>query len=276
LLSASPAQAANKVKALEIPWKNLSDQQMSSLGKKVLTVQSDLWRHAESNHFVYHYTDRKKAEMMFFHSEFFYDWIKKRLGVKKDKWASKGHVFIFSDAGMWQTVQSHTGLHGQGVTFSDGREIFMYRQANALAPRQIIAHEMTHIILFRFLGANVPLFLNEGFAEYSSYKGLARQLGKSEYAIRSYIPKVPKEAYISLKELSSMQSYPTSEKKRRLFYQESEWLVRFLIQENKSGDLYPLLKQMVTGQSFEKALQKVYGLKMSKFEDAFVAYAVKK
>ena len=260
----------------EIPilsFENLSDKDITPQGKSALSLNRENWRHAETPHFVYHFTDAKQAETVYLHAEVQYQWIKVLFGVEKDGWAKKGHIFVFEDEETWKKFNTRGGEKFLGfAAFTDGWELFMHRAPYWLSPQKTLAHEITHIIVFRFLDGPIPLFLNEGFAEFMATKAVAVQAGGNEYSIRT-LQLVPKDDYISLKELSDARSYPPN---IQIFYRESELLVRFLILNHGSKNFYSVLKKVSQGEDFQKVLDAVYGFSLSELEEKFQAYAIAK
>lgn len=225
------------------------------------------WQETESEHFVYHFHSEKTAETITTYAEIYYQWIKTFFGITEDEWPDKAKIFIYEDEAAWKEfVKQSTVAAESPNAYTNGRELFIYRTPFWLSPRQTLAHEITHIVLYRFLGGPIPLFLNEGFAEYVSYKMLATHFGGNEYAIRT-VKKMTPETYIPLSELIEHKTYPKDNVKD--FYKESELLVRFLI-EKKSGDVfYQFLDNISKGESFEDALETTYELTLNGLEEEF-------
>lgn len=159
--------------------------------------------------------------------------------------------------------------------FTDGWELFMYRNPFWLAPRQVLAHELTHIILFRFLEGPIPLFLNEGFADYVSFRAISTQFEGNEYNVR-LVELVPPDQYIPLQELAGMTYYPQTRDGVINYYRESELLVRYLVTTYGNEKFYSFLHGMSTGETFKKMIQKTYELDLRDFEEKFKAFAIVK
>ena len=254
-----------------LSFQDLSDQDITPQGKSALSLNQENWRHAETPHFVYHFTDEKQAETIYLHAEVQYQWIKDMFGVEKDTWKKKGHIFIFEDKQVWEKFNTRGGEKFLGFAgFTDGWELFMQRAPYWLSPQRTLAHEITHIILFRFLDGPIPLCLNEGFAEFMATKAVAVQAGGNEYNIRT-LQLIPKDEYISLRELTQARSYPSN---IQAFYQESELLARFLILNYGSKNFYSVLKRASQGEDFEKVLDGVYDVDLPELEEKFKTYAI--
>lgn len=262
----------------EIPtreWRDLSDQDLSPEGKLALSSDKTLWKHAETEHFVTHFTDAKEAETVYVHAEVYYGWIKELFGVTTDTWKKKMHLFVFQDSRSWQAFLDRTHPSLQTDAFTTGWELFVKRGSYWLSPMKTTAHEITHVILFRFLDGPIPLSLNEGFAEFVSYRALAMQMGRSEYDLRTF-QLVPEEKFIPLKDLLSARDYPAAPEDVEIFYRESELFVRYLILNHNSKDFYRFLRNVSAGQLVLKSLEGIYGMDFEILSERFEAFAIKK
>jgi hypothetical protein len=258
-----------------VSWGNLSDKDISIEAGVVLHLNPDSWKHSESAHFVYHFTNAKEAETVILHAEVYYGWIKDMFGVTQDEWKKKVHVFIFEDEKVWEEFKHRGTLEPMigADAFTTGRELFIHRASFWLAPQKTLAHEITHVVVFRFLDGPIPLFLNEGFAEFMSYRAVSLQADGDEFRIRT-IRLIPEDRYIPLKKLADTVVYPKELEEVRVFYQESELLARYLILSYEKTKFYSLLKSVSQSKSFAYSLHEVYGLALDELEEKFKAYAI--
>jgi len=257
----------------EVKWDNISDKDISPKGRAALAFENIIWKHAETEHFVYHFTDDKQAETIYVHAEVYYKWIKNLFGVTKDTWAKKNHIFIFSDKKAWQGFRDRIGKGSKATAFTDGWELFIYREPHYLEVREDLAHEITHVIVFRFLEGPIPLYLNEGLAEFMSIRAIAAQLGRMEYDLRP-VELVSETDFIPLQDLAIMDDYP--KEKTKVFYNESGLFVRFLIFTYKGEQFYEFLRIISKGSDFKKAITQVYRIDIEEFQGQFKKYALKK
>ncbi len=256
-----------------VRWEDLSDRDVSAEAKAALSSDPGPWLHAESAHFIYHFVDAKLAETVLLHAEETYGWIKPIFGVAEDAWKRKVHIFIFEKKDAWDRFIERVGSGTHPGAFTTGWELFQYRDSFWLAPQHTLAHEVTHIVAFRFLKGPIPIFLDEGLSEYIATRAAARQTGGDQYAVRT-LGLIPESDYIPLAELSSFKAYP-AEDRIRTFYHESELLVRFLILENK-GDFRAFLEDVSSGTVWHRALEGHYGIEADALEDGFRKYSVLK
>ncbi|MEW6170876.1 MAG: hypothetical protein AB1472_04905 [Candidatus Omnitrophota bacterium] len=262
--------SAGQIPILE--WNELSDKDISPDAKLAFSSNKNSWEHAQSEHFIYHFTDQKDAETIYNSAEVYYKWVKETLDIKEDTWVKKCHIFIFSDENTWEEFRAKAWSKQTGDALTNGWELFMYRKPYYLSPKRSLAHEITHIVVFRFFEGPLPLALNEGLAEFISYRSLARQLGKNEYDIWT-IQLIAEQDFIPLSELIEMRSFP--KEKISVSYQESELLIRFLIFKYDKRMFYNLCKEVSRGKPFKDAIEEIYKIDYQEFQEKFRDYATK-
>jgi hypothetical protein len=121
-------------------------------------------------------------------------------------------------------------------------------------------------VLYRFFGAAIPLWLNEGYAENSSmrfYAGLERQRG---YNMMSHQAVLTASNYIPVATLTSMARYPDDVTQVSIFYQESEKLVAFLREQSQEG-FVTFLDALSHGSRMDTALFKGFGARFATMDD---------
>jgi len=255
-----------------VDWEDLTDQKLTETGKTALAVYGDAWLHAETEHFVYHFHDAKEAETVLVHAEVYYQWVKEMFGVAEDLEKNKSHIFVFDDKDLWKSYNQRTPEKLPGAeAFTNGQELFIYRESFWLEPQRVLAHEITHLVLFRFVRGDVPLFLNEGFAEFMATKAIAMKADGNDFNVRTF-RLIPENEFIPLEELVSLKSYPPD--KTEIFYRQSELLTRYLILNHPREDFYTLLRATAEGTPFEKSLEEIYSLDFETFTDKFKHYAI--
>jgi hypothetical protein len=117
-----------------------------------------------------------------------------------------------------------------------------------------MAHELTHLVVyqvtFNCLG-DLPTWLDEGLAEYI-------EGDLASYSQEILDAALADDDLISLQSLSS--SFPTSSKRTSLAYAQSRQIVSYLIETYGPEKMGALLQTFKEGSSYDKALQRVYGL----------------
>ncbi len=266
----APVSAAPVLKPVD--FRDLSDRNISAEGREALQMDRELWKHAETEHFVYHFRDQKKAETVYVHAEAYYQWVKEMFGVSEDTWPSKGHIYIFGDKVQWKEFNKKPGERLPGAeAYTNGADLFLYRDPFYLEPQKTLAHEIAHIVAIRFVKGKPPLYLHEGIAEFISYKALAMQTDGDEYRFHT-IAMIPDADFIQLEELSGYLDYPASEAAKRAFYHESELFVRYLLLNHGADKFRDFFGRSAAGDPLEDALKAVYGLELEETARKFRIY----
>jgi hypothetical protein len=259
-----------------VEWKNLPDKDISPEGRAALAIDPELWKHAKTEHFVYHFMDEKESETVYIHAEVYYKYIKDFFKIAEDKWTKRSHIFTFTDKDMWTAFKARTYLKGFWVEgFATGWELFMFRNPHWINARVTLAHELSHVIVFRFMEGPLPRFLDEGVASFISTRAIATQL---DYDDRELWPLklIPSDDYMPLSELAEIKESPEDKKKRELFYLETNLMIRFIAYSYKGEKLYEFLHRMSKGEVLSKTIDRVFGIDLDEFEKQFKAFAVSK
>ncbi|MEA3186584.1 MAG: Peptidase superfamily, partial [Chthoniobacter sp.] len=128
-----------------------------------------------------------------------------------------------------------------------------------------LGHETAHLVVHRFFGSGVPLWLDEGYAEYASTRGYAAFMRARSYAAKPVSEELAPADYVPLKTLTELSTYPTNIKQVTPFYVESEKLVRFLSATNKQQFL-AFFDALAKGNKTESALGKTFGSRFSSLD----------
>lgn len=186
------------------------------------------WHHLRTTHFVIHYEKKIFAAKVARLAESFYDYISADLPPDlPDRLGERlSHIFVFADARDWPSVISGTpGLSSLTVSFVRNQAMYLQEWGDSSSDKMsVLAHEMTHLVLNRFLKKSIPLWLNEGLAEYYgefAYRAV-RGMGQSK---SSAFP--PTKNLFPLETLFALTSYPP-DTVVLLFYKTSKYLVGFL------------------------------------------------
>ena len=262
---------------VEKPLSAIADRSTTVLGVKALSIRSSEWKHAETANFVYHYLHETTARPVASEAEFYYRVIAQEMEKDTRQWERKCHIFIFEDEADWRQFQTVGGLepwtggiHAQG-------ELFLPRYPQQRFKGNALAHEVTHLVVFRFFGAGVPLWLNEGLAEYTASRWYSSYMRARGYTAHPRSVSVAPENFIPLATLTTLYTYPAADNAVLTFYSESERLVRFLSSADKHG-FAGFLESMGRGARFESALDKAFGkrfLNPEALETEFKPYAAK-
>ncbi len=259
----------------EVEFSSLSQRDPNPLGEKALAINPEQWKHGETEHFIYHFVHSYVATPVSIEAEFHYRVITKELERDQPSGDTKSHIYIFERPEDWRQFQSlgalepwSGGIHSQG-------SLFIVRNPGYKFSNNSLGHEISHLILHRFYSDGIPCWLDEGFAQYVS-KGSSAAYQRA----RGYIAKPQSEA-IAVQDLIPLATlvaftHPPNDRVR-IFYDESEKLVRFLASTDKRAFL-SLLDALARHQPFEAAFARIYlgqFANLSVIEEKFREYASK-
>lgn len=273
----APAPARAGLDGLQpVDFHSLSDPYVSALGERALEINADKWLHAETENFIYHYFNSFIATPVSVEAEFYYRVIARDLDRQTADWERKSHIYIFESDEDWAAFKSNASLEPwTGGIHSDG-ELFIQRNPKYKYKGRVLGHEVVHLVVDRFLPGSLPLWLEEGYAEYASMIAYAAFLRARNYSAKPVARAVDAAAYINLSDLFGRRSYPSDPAEVGAFYDQSHRLVRFLRGRDKQAFL-GFLEDMAGGARTESALREHFGigqLDMDEFEEEFRAYAV--
>lgn len=258
----------------EVAFAQLSQRDTNPLAARALALRPAEWKHGETEHFIYHYQRSFVATAVAVEAEFHFRVVTKELGRTDLVWPRKAHIYIFEEPADWETFQTVGGLEPWTGGIQSGGSLFIVRNPTYRFTDNSLGHEVAHLVIHQIYGQAVPLWLNEGFAQYASKNAHA-----SFHRARGYLSKPTSRAVraadlIPLRELMTMP-YPDAERVET-FYDQSERLVRFLAGKDKEKFLR-VLDRTAEGADFEAALAAEWPSEFSSLaalEERFFAYAM--
>jgi hypothetical protein len=231
---------------------------MTPLEIVALDQPGQKWSHAESTNFVFHFTDPVTAAAVSTEAEFLYRVIAKELERDTNQWDRKAHIFLFDNDDSWRAFQRAGEIDPRTGGIHSAGALFLKRRGAGVLNDETLAHEIAHLVVGRFFGGGIPLWLSEGFAENSAIRCRAAFYRARGFDSKPRYRAVSAEAYIPLAELTNLARYPEDVLKMHTFYDESEKLTRFLMSVDRKA-FGTLMESMAKGNRFETALSKAYG-----------------
>lgn len=241
----------------EKPVAALANADYGANAQIALAVRPAAWRHGESPHFILHYRRITEAKRVALEIEYHLTYVARALGAGPERYSHKSHVFIFEDENDWKAFLSQTTLPQWSASFAVGDELFLNVRVGqtGMFNSQTLAHETTHAVVARlYPRQRWPLWLNEGFAEQMSGQSVGARMGQ-------YNPRLLQRfrvANLPLNEMTAMTVYPPETTDVARLYQTGERLVRFLMTANPPDRFVPLIDALMSGDSFETAVVKIY------------------
>ena len=264
-----PAQAVAEEGWKEVPFHELSNTSLNPFGQAALALNRDGWKHAESANFIYHYFDAAAARQVANEAEFYFRIIAQDLGREGEAVEKKAQIFIFTSA-EWDEFKRDVHLEPWTGGVHSANELFITREGERFQG-PTLGHEIAHLVVERFFGGHIPLWLNEGYAEYISGVLYAAYYRARGYGSKPRFPDMRAEEYIPLEKLTAITTYPASERDVVAFYVESRKLVTFLQQRGKEP-FRAFFAAMAKGSQFDSAVDGAYGerfVSRREFEEQF-------
>jgi hypothetical protein len=276
VLAVAPLRAQQGLNALqEIEFSQLSQRDPNPLGEQALAIHPEQWKHAETEHFIYHFAHSYVATPISVEAEFHYRVVAKELERDQPPGDTKSHIYIFERPEEWQQFQVlgelerwTGGIHSRG-------SLFIVRNPAYKFTDNSLGHEIVHLVLHRFYTDAIPCWLNEGFAQYVSKGAHASYQRARGYIAKPHSQAIAPQNLIPLSTLVAMTYPPTD--RVEIFYEESERLVRFFAATDKPSFL-TLLDALARHQPSESAFLRIYAGKftsISVLEEKFREYAAK-
>jgi hypothetical protein len=265
LLAASAVAQINDSSSLpEIEFSQLSQRDPNPLGEKALAIHPEQWKHAETEHFIYHFVHSYVATPVSVEAEFHYRVIAKELEREQPAGDIKSHIYIFESPEEWQQFQAFGKLEPWTGGIHSAGSLFIQRNPAYKFSNNLLGHEIVHLVLHRFYTDGIPCWLDEGFAQYISKDAHASYQRARGYISKPHSDAIAPQSLIPLATLLAI-TYPPSDRVHT-FYDESERLVRFLAETNKASFLN-LLDALARHQPFETSLSRFYPANFTSVSD---------
>ena len=273
--TAAVAQINESSSLPEIEFSQLSQRDPNPLGEKALAIHPEQWKHAETDHFIYHFVHSYAATPVSVEAEFHYRVIAKELERDQPSGDVKSHIYIFERPEEWQQFQVFGNLEPWSGGIHSAGSLFVQRNPAYKFSNNLLGHEIVHLVLHRFYADGIPCWLNEGFAQFISKDAHASYQRARGYVSKPHSDAIAPQDLIPLSVLTAA-THPFSDRVH-IFYDESERLVRFLAATDKPAFL-ALLDALARHQPFESALPRSYPGKFANtasLEEKFRDYASK-
>jgi len=276
LFATSAVAQINESSSLpEIEFSQLSQRDPNPLGEKALAIHPEQWKHAETDHFIYHFVHSYVATPVSVEAEFHYRVVAKELERDQPAGDVKSHIYIFERPEEWQQFQVFGNLEPWSGGIHSAGSLFVQRNPAYKFSNNLLGHEIVHLVLHRFYADGIPCWLNEGFAQFISKDAHASYQRARGYVSKPHSDAIAPQDLIPLSVLTAA-THPFSDRVH-IFYDESERLVRFLAATDKPAFL-ALLDALARHQPFESALPRSYPGKFANtasLEEKFRDYASK-
>ncbi|HMO49921.1 MAG TPA: hypothetical protein PKE26_05650 [Kiritimatiellia bacterium] len=252
----------------DIPRSEVDTALLTPRAARLLDDPRFSWKHANTRHFVIHYERQMFAAKVARQAEFFYTFIGQDLTSARDRFSQRSHIFVFRDDRDWQHFIQTYGIQTEwAFSLVEGPVMYLQQADTTRSSADVLGHEMTHLVFNRFYEGRLPLWANEGTAEwygefaYAAFKGIKKSK-------RQVFRKLPESYPLEL--LLVMPSYPLDRRAVQVFYETSKFLVGFLQLQYPQEKFEPFIADLAAGKPVEDALRRHYGLQsVAELETAF-------
>ena len=257
---------AEDLQAAEYQPKHLTEGEMNALN---MVVSS--WRYAKTPHFVIHYQKKAFAQSLARQAEFFYHYVAQDLEGPEDRMGRRSHIFIFEDD-QWQSFLNVSKGTSWAAAYVRGPNMFLYDSGNNKRNANLLAHEMTHLILNRFFKHQPANWMNEGLAEW--YEEFGRALFKGTGKNIKSVFREDLRDYYSVDTLLAMRGYPEQDD-IGAFYKTSKYILGYLrLEHDKEKFLNYLFDVVLEGKDSTQAMLEHYGFSdVAAFKAEFLKFA---
>jgi hypothetical protein len=261
----------------QVDFSALSQPDRNPLGAQALAIRPQEWKHGETDHFIYHFINSYVATPISVEAEYHFRVIARQLGLETMPGGSaKSHIYIFEKAQDWKLFQTKARLEPWTGGIHSRDSLFIVRDPAYRFANNSLGHEVAHLVLSRVYERALPLWLEEGFAEYVSRVTRASYQRARNYIARPRSESIGGDRLMSLSQLTALADYPPREQ-IDIFYIESERLVRFLVATDPAA-FRAFLGAMARGEPFETALARNYAgrfVNAAALDKEFYPYASK-
>ncbi|MEP7016169.1 MAG: hypothetical protein ABI925_12070 [Verrucomicrobiota bacterium] len=249
------SSAGGSTPLTEVEFSQLSQRDPNPLGEKALAIHPEQWKHAETEHFIYHFVHSYVAAPVSVEAEFHYRVVAKELEREQPTGDIKSHIYVFEQPEEWQQFQGFGQLEPWSGGIHSMGSLFVQRNPAYKFSGHLLGHEIVHLVVHRFYPDGIPCWLNEGLAQYISKAAHASYQRARGYDAKPHSSAVSTGVLIPLLALVAMTQVPSD--RVETFYDESERLVRFLATTDRRSFLV-LLDALARHQPFEATLSRSY------------------
>src|SRR3989475_5731303 len=154
------AQINESSSLAEVEFSQLTQRDPNPLGEKALAIHPEQWKHAETEHFIYHFAHSYVATPVSVEAEFHYRVIAKELEREQPGTDVKSHIYIFEKPEEWQQFQVFGNLEPWSGGIHSAGSLFIQRNPAYKFSNNLFGHEIVHPALPPFYPDGIPCWLD--------------------------------------------------------------------------------------------------------------------
>jgi len=190
-------------------------------------------------------------------------------------------VIVFKSDGSYKPFKVNQNVAGYFQPGEDVNYITLTAEtASEEHPFRTIFHEYVHLLIENTMGPTVPVWFNEGLAEYYSTFEITDENRKVILGdlIRNHVLYLRETKFLPLRTLLAVDHkspYYNEGNKMNIFYAESWMLMHYLLQgehQKRRSQLVHFLELLRSNTTIDDAFQQAFQINLEAFEKDFRAY----
>ena len=175
-------------------------------------------------------------------AEFAWMWLDEWLGSTPDT-TNRSLLAIVDDPKLWQSLADRHGLRHDSLAMQIQRELYLKDDLGQAARPDRIAHEVVHLRLTSSGDSSLPLWLEEGFANYAGWRCAVAINRTRDITLYRNVPALDESRILPLSALMSITAYPSDPEDAKAFYRQSEEWVAALVETHGSEAIRTLIEK---------------------------------
>lgn len=225
---------------------DVTDFEVTSLGKALLEAGGTHWFQTESEHFICHALSEPAATAAVEEAEFAYRKASVYLGSEPAP--RRGHLFVVEDRGLWNRILHDADRRKDSLAAQSRNDVFVLREGSELANAKRLPHEIVHFRLWQQYGDGVPVWLDEGLAGYIGWNVAESYYGQKGSQLVRTLPQLAPDQLLSLDDLTGVTEYPPGQDEVQAFCRQAEELIRAIAERRGDVKLGALAKAVAGEQ----------------------------
>lgn len=212
-----------------IPIDEINREEFSAIGRRVLK-NSDHWIAGRSEHFYALGSNIRSVSAAVEEAEFAWTWLDTWLGSSNPP-SRRALIAIIDEPGMWKTLVKKHGVRHDSLAMQVQQELYFKDDPGQSLRPDRIAHEVVHLRLGRDGKVSIPLWLEEGLANYTGWRCAVEYNRTRGVTLYRNLPALDASRILPLASLLAQTDYPADPEAAKAFYRQSEEWVAALIEK---------------------------------------------
>jgi len=211
-----------------VPIDDISRDAYSSIGRRVLK-NAEHWIAGRSEHFYALASSIRSVSSAIEEAEFAWTWLDTWLG-SSNQLSARSLIVIIDDPGLWKNLVKKHGLRHDSLALQIRQELYFKDDPEQSSRPDRIAHEVVHLRLNRDGRSSIPLWLEEGLANYAGWRCAVEYNRSKGITLYRNLPALSESRILPLASLLAQDEYPSDPETAKAFYRQSEEWVAALVE----------------------------------------------